>query len=149
MKRFLPINLIALAFIFLFSYAALIKLLDHEKFVIDISKSPLLTDYAVLISYAIPSIELICCVMLAFTRVSGLYVAFTLMTLFTVYIIAILQFSYYIPCSCGGILQSMGWKEHLVFNIAFMMLAVLAVIMQWRTHHRKQTTSENISIPFI
>ena len=62
-------------------------------------------------------------------RLIGLYAAFTLMTMFTVYIIAILQFSYKIPCSCGGILESMGWTEHLIFNIGFVLLAVGGIVM--------------------
>lgn len=33
-----------------------------------------------------------------------------------------------IPCSCGGILESLGWREHLYFNLAFIALAVLALI---------------------
>jgi hypothetical protein len=57
--------------------------------------------------------------------------------MFTAYIIAITKFSDYIPCSCGGVLQEMGWGEHLVFNICFVLLALAAILC-----YRKQ---ENIS----
>jgi hypothetical protein len=61
-----------------------------------------------------------------------LYAAFSLMVMFTTYIICILTLSLYIPCSCGGVLEKLGWKEHLVFNIAFIILAAAAVLISYR-----------------
>jgi hypothetical protein len=52
------------------------------------------------------------------------------MTMFSGYIIAILNFSDYVPCSCGGILEKLGWTEHLAFNIAFMVLAVVGIFLE-------------------
>jgi uncharacterized membrane protein YphA (DoxX/SURF4 family) len=62
-------------------------------------------------------------------RLIGLYASFFFMILFTGYIVAILRFSSYIPCSCGGILQKMSWTQHLIFNIGFLLLAVIAILL--------------------
>jgi len=147
MNRKIIIGLITWAFIFLFGYAAMIKLLDHEKFTIDISKSPLLTHYAEAIAYSVPASEFICCLLLIFprTRLAGMYMAFTLMTAFTCYIIAILQFSYFIPCSCGGVLQRMGWKEHLVFNIVFVLLGVISIVQETKLKNESSRPRADLS----
>jgi hypothetical protein len=50
-------------------------------------------------------------------RYRGLWVSALVMTIFTLYIIYILGFSREIPCGCGGILATMGWKEHLAITI--------------------------------
>ncbi len=67
----------------------------------------------------------------------ALYSALALMSLFTAYIIAILNFSDTIPCSCGGVLEKMSWNEHLVFNIIFMLMAIIAIVLQTKINERK------------
>lgn len=131
MKKRIAIEIICFLFILLFTYAAVMKLMDVQKFTVQIGKSPLLTDFAGVVAWGIPITELLIAVMLAVTRFRlwGLYASFGLMTMFTAYIIAILQFSEHIPCSCGGVLESMGWTEHLVFNIGFVLLGLAGVIL--------------------
>ncbi len=51
------------------------------------------------------------------------------MIAFTAYIFIILNYSSYVPCSSGGILQDLGWTEHLVFNLFFVFLALIALIL--------------------
>lgn len=127
----LSANLISWAFIILFIYAASCKLLDFELFRVQLSKSPLLTAFADQFAWSVPLLEVIIAVMLANTtwQLKGLYAAFTLMVTFSAYIVAILKFSYYIPCSCGGILQNMTWTQHLIFNFFFVLLAVAGVLI--------------------
>jgi uncharacterized membrane protein YphA (DoxX/SURF4 family) len=131
MKKSLVIEIISLLFIMLFVYAAVSKLMDVEKFRIQIGQSPLLTGYAAWIAWGIPLLEILISVALAVPRwrLPGLYAAFSLMVMFTAYIIAILQFSEYIPCSCGGVLQQMSWTAHLVFNTGFILMAMIGVIL--------------------
>src|SRR5690606_12191987 len=38
-------------------------------------------------------------------------------------------YSDFIPCSCGGVLEKMGWTEHLVFNISFIVLAFVGILL--------------------
>ncbi|HZH70563.1 MAG TPA: MauE/DoxX family redox-associated membrane protein [Flavobacteriaceae bacterium] len=34
------------------------------------------------------------------------------------------------PCSCGGVLEQLGWTEHLAFNIGFMGLGVVGILIE-------------------
>ncbi|MCG8321914.1 MAG: hypothetical protein MI921_20625, partial [Cytophagales bacterium] len=125
------LEIICFLFILLFTYAAVTKLIDYQKFTVQIGQSPLLTDFAGVLAWAVPGVELLIAGMLAITRLRmvGLYAAFSLMVMFTAYIIAILQFSDSIPCSCGGVLEAMGWTEHLIFNIGFVLLGFTGIVL--------------------
>jgi len=117
-------------FILLFVYAGISKLLDYENFRVQLAQSPLLSAYAGLITPAVISLELLLALllMLKSTRIAGLYASFSLMVSFTVYIYLILNFSDFVPCSCGGIIERMNWTQHMVFNIFFIILAFLSVV---------------------
>lgn len=118
-------------YILLFVYAAVSKLIDFENFQAQIGQSPLLSVLAAYVSVGVIILEISIAIMLAvpYLRIAGLYMAFTLMVIFTVYIYLILNYSSFVPCSCGGILENMGWKEHLIFNIAFAVLAAGAILL--------------------
>ena len=124
--------LVRILFILLFIYAAVTKLLDFQQFKIQLGQSPLLVSFGNIIAYAIPIIELSIASLLCFQKYQryGLYASFALMVMFTSYIILILNFSPYVPCSCGGILENMDWNEHLVFNVFFVFLALVAIVFQ-------------------
>lgn len=132
MKRKAVIEIISFLFIFLFVYASAAKLIDFERFKIQVGQSPLLTGFGDYIPWMVISAEVIVAVTLMIPRIRlvGFFGAFSLMTMFTAYIFAILHFSPYVPCSCGGILERLGWKEHLIFNLMFDVLAVVAIILE-------------------
>ncbi len=121
MRKYDPFiqTLICYLFIVLFIYAAVSKLMDFETFQIQLAQSPLLSAYAGFISYAVITVEIVIALLLCYKRwrLIGLYASFGLMIAFTVYIYLILNYSDFIPCSCGGILEKMGWKEHLIFKV--------------------------------
>lgn len=125
------VEIVCLLYILLFVYAAVSKLLDFENFQVQIGQSPLLSAFAGWVAWGIPVLELIIVSLLVVpkSRLLGLIASFTLMVMFTVYIVIILNFSSFVPCSCGGILEKMGWMEHLVFNLAFVLLAVTAILI--------------------
>ena len=124
------IDTVAFLFIFLFVYAAASKLIDYQKFQVQLGQSPILTQFAGWVAWMIPGLEIIISFSLAFPslRILGLYASFSMMTLFTAYIIAITRFSEYIPCSCGGVTQHMNWNQHLVFNLLFVSLALTSIL---------------------
>ncbi len=126
-------------FILLFLYAALSKLLDFETFTVQLAQSPLLSAYAGIIAWLVPAVEIIIAVLLVFERfrIPALFAAFALMVMFTAYIVIILNFSDFIPCSCGGVLEKLSWTQHLIFNIAFIILAGVAVFLA-PTHSPKR-----------
>lgn len=117
-------------FILLFTYAAGGKMLDFENFQIQLAQSPLLSAYAGFISYGVILLEVVIAGILLIpkARKVGLYASFGLMVAFTVYIYLILNYSDFVPCSCGGILEKMSWTQHLVFNIGCVVVAGLAII---------------------
>jgi uncharacterized membrane protein YphA (DoxX/SURF4 family) len=124
-------QLISMLFIFLFVYAGVSKLLDVEKFQAEIGQSPILYGVAPLAAVLVPTTEIIISFLLAIPRfrLAGLLASFGLMIMFTAYIIIILQFSDKIPCSCGGVLNDLTWGEHLVFNCAFIVLAIVGIVL--------------------
>jgi hypothetical protein len=132
MKKQTYVNIIASLFILLFLYAAVTKLLEYDKFVTQIGKSPLITDYSPILAWFVPTIEIGIAVLLIFPRTTllGLYSSMALMAMFTLYITFIMTLSPYVPCSCGGILSQMGWGEHLVFNIVFTLLGIVGIFLK-------------------
>ncbi|OQP64198.1 hypothetical protein A3860_22175 [Niastella vici] len=126
------IEIICSLLILLFIYAALSKVSDYDRFTVQLSKSPYVTAYANLIAWAIPAIEILISFLLVIkkTRLIALYASFFLMSLFTVYLITMLNFSYYIPCSCGGVLENLSWHQHVVFNVFFVAISAAGVLMQ-------------------
>lgn len=124
------VDIICLLYILLFVYAAISKLLEFQNFQAQLGQSPLLSAYTGFVSYSVLIVELVIALLLAIpkSRYVAMLASFGLMLMFTAYIIVILNYSSFLPCSCGGILEKLGWKEHLIFNITFTILAVLASV---------------------
>ncbi|WGF92179.1 MauE/DoxX family redox-associated membrane protein [Aequorivita marisscotiae] len=123
------VRLVSYLFILLFVYAAISKLLDFETFTVQLAQSPLLSAYAGFIAWLVPGIEMAIALLLMVPkfRTIALYAAFTLMAMFTAYIFIILNYSDFIPCSCGGVLEKMSWTQHFIFNLVFIILAGVVV----------------------
>ena len=135
MKR-IYLEIIYFLFILLFGYAAMIKLADVDKFQSQIGQSTLLTHYARGLSLIVPISELLIVLMLMVPRfrIIGLYLSMAAMAAFTGYVFYILNFDPNIPCSCGGILDSMGWSEHLIFNASFLLLSLIGIFLETKTN---------------
>lgn len=142
------IAIISYLFVFLFIYAAISKLLDYNDFSIKIGQSPLLSPFAGYVAIGVPVIELIIAAGLLMPnwRITSLFASLCLMTAFTVYIFIILKFSSFVPCSCGGILEKLGWTEHLIFNLVFVLLAIVALILS--ENHASNWLSSKKPLPF-
>jgi methylamine utilization protein MauE len=126
------VEIISSLLIILFIYTGLNKMLDYDTFKFQLGRSPFVQPIAGFIAATLPAGELLIALALILkrTRLLGLYASFFLMALFTGYIWAMLHYSYYVPCSCGGILAAMSWNDHLIFNSAFTALAMIGVILQ-------------------
>jgi uncharacterized membrane protein YphA (DoxX/SURF4 family) len=131
MKKSLYVDITSGLLILLFIYAAASKLMDYQKFRVQIGQSPLLTAYAGFWTWLVPVAEVVVSVMLAVPtfKLTGLYLSFSLLVMFSAYITTIKWFSDYVPCSCGGVLQHMSWGTHLVFNIFFVILSASAILV--------------------
>lgn len=130
-------KVISILFIVLFVYAATSKLIDFDHFKAQLIKSPYISNYANWISWGIPTIEYILAGQFAFNiyTLKAFYASFSLLVLFTIYIVLVLNFSDSIPCSCGGVLSSLGWNDHVIFNSVFIVLALLGIITTHKQQH--------------
>lgn len=131
MTRKKAIDVILFLYVFLFVYAAISKFIDFQKFVIQLGQSPMLTNHAKSVAWAVPTLELLIAANLIAPcgRLTGLYAALSLMAMFTTYIVLASQFADHVPCSCGGIIQNLSWTEHLFFNVAFLLLAAMGILL--------------------
>jgi uncharacterized membrane protein YphA (DoxX/SURF4 family) len=130
MKKSTLIDLISALFILLFMYTASSKFLEFTKFQGTLSKSPLIgTDLAPIVAWALPITEIVISLLLFFprTRRRGMWASLFLMIAFTGYIGYLAYFAPHRPCSCGGVLKDMTWKQHFIFNIFFTLLAALGL----------------------
>lgn len=131
MKKEITILSISLLLVLLFAYAGAVKLADFQTFSVQLSKSPLISDYSRSIAWLLPVLELIIAALLITDRMRmfALYSSFFLMLTFTIYLIYLLNYSYYIPCSCGGILGDLSWNAHIIFNLFFVTISAAGVLM--------------------
>ena len=131
-KRSSIVESISALFILLFVYTAVSKLSDYAGFVSTLSRSPLVGNKAGAIGWALPVVELLVTLLLFIprTRKYGLYASLALMVFFTGYLTYMIYFTTGdLPCSCGGVLNKMSWKQHLVFNIIFTLLGLTGVLL--------------------
>lgn len=131
--RKLVIEIIVSILILMWTYAAISKLLDFETFKLQLGQSPLVREFATLTAIILPLIEITIAGLLIFrkTRTPGFWSSFWLMTVFTCYLIWMLKYSPDIPCSCGGIIgKGLAWEEHIFFNLFFVAIASMAIVLE-------------------
>ena len=136
-RKTIIVEIVCALFVILFIYTGLNKLLDYDTFKFQLGRSPYLQNFSRPIALLLPPGELLVAIALILkrTRLAGFYASFFLMSLFTGYVALMLSLSYYLPCSCGGILQALSWQGHLVFNSAFTLMAVAAALLQHQIHN--------------
>ena len=139
MKRNLIIEIISSLLILLFVYTAISKLLDYNNFKTVLSRSPLIGSKATIVALALPITEALVSVLLFIprTRLWGFYGSVTLMSVFTLYLGYMINFTPKLPCSCGGVLKQLNWNQHLVFNIFFLALSVTGLVLERKRVKRK------------
>lgn len=132
MRRINIIDIISFLLILLFVYTAMSKLLDFEQFKTQMFNQALPREVTTTLIWTLPGFELLTALMLLFerTRLLGYYMSAILLCLFTAYIALVLLHSFsHIPCSCGGVIKSLDWKMHLVFNLFFLLLSILGIFI--------------------
>ena len=152
MKRELIADIGAALLLLLFSYAAISKLLDYHRFVFQMKLAPLplMKMMAPLFGWLLPMMEGLVVFALFFTRyrLKGLYAAVTLLLVFEIYITGMLLSGLDLPCTCGGIISKLSWKQHLVFNALFIIIGIIPIIhleKQKPGYQPGEITSKNIS----
>ncbi len=122
-------DIISAVFILLFVYTATTKLIEHNNFKAVLDASPIVSEKANIFSWLLPISELFTALLLFIPsfRKWGFASSLALMLIFTGYITYMISFAKNLPCSCGGVISLMTWSEHLIFNIFFTALAVIAL----------------------
>ncbi|WP_343670068.1 MauE/DoxX family redox-associated membrane protein [Chitinophaga sp.] len=146
MKKYAFIlEVISMLFVILFVYTAISKFLDFSLFSAQIGMSPVLAPVAKLIAWAVPLAEIADSIMLMVPawRLKGLYFALGLMLSFTIYILLIMKLSAHLPCSCGGVIELLSWKDHLILNCAYILLAIAGIWLYRKGHHIARLSSSN------
>lgn len=107
--------------ILLFAYTAFSKLLTYKKFRWVLNESPLIHNGAGVIVWLLPAAELMIVLLLFIPRYRtiGLKASLSMLILFTGYLIYMILFASHLPCSCGGVVSSLSWKQHVYFNLFF------------------------------
>jgi len=142
MKKSILPDIICYFFILLFVYTGAAKLAEIQTFKQELTSSPLLGSLSGVITWALPIGELLLAIALFIPalRLKALYATLTLMSLFTIYVIVILFMDNQISCSCGGIIEELSPKQHIVFNSACMVLSAVAIVIQRKQQPTRQFT---------
>ncbi|WP_118196895.1 MauE/DoxX family redox-associated membrane protein [Albibacterium indicum] len=140
-RRSIIVHVCSTLLIILWVYTALSKVADVEVFASQLSRQPEpVSTLAPILVWVLPLVELVAATMLMFaqTRKSGLLLSSFLMLGFTVYVaLAVIGYWEDIPCSCGGVLNRLGWKDHLWFNLFFLMTAALGLAAERHSKRSK------------
>jgi len=117
MKKNLSFEICRAMLILLFAYTATSKFLDYNLFVFQMMRAPmpLMRSVAPVLGWLMPIIE------------ASLVLA---LIIFEIYIIAMLLSGLNLPCTCGGIISTMSWKQHLILNAVFISFGMMAIFHQ-------------------
>lgn len=79
---------------------------------------PLMKLAAPVLGWVVPQLEIVIVLMLLFERYRrmGLICSFFLLLAFEIYISGMLLSGLDLPCTCGGLISKLQWRQHLVFN---------------------------------
>jgi len=132
MKRTTIIEIIALLTLSLFLYAGISKIMDYTLFKEQLAESPVLKAFSGVIAVGLPIVEFALVILLIVPRwrLKGLYSSLILLFIFTIYIVVMMLTSDHLPCSCGGLLEQLSWKGHIVFNGSFILLNAIAIRLE-------------------
>jgi hypothetical protein len=132
MRRKYIIDIISFLLILLFVYTAMSKLMDFKQFKEQMFNQALPHEIALTLIWTLPGFEILTALMVFFkqSRLLGYYLSAILMCLFTLYIaLVLLHYFSRVPCSCGGVIKALGWKMHIVFNLFFLLLSILGILI--------------------
>lgn len=146
MLRKIVVEAIPIFFIGLFIYVATSKLLDYEAFASEVGFSPLLKSFGfqkawgIWIAWILPAVQIFIAGLLLFGyRLAGLFYTLIFIGILTLYILYVLFFAAYVPCSCSGVLKSMTWTQHLYLNLVCIATAFVGIKLSQNKNEPKST----------
>ncbi len=125
------VDVIVYLFVGLFIYTAASKVMDYKNFESTLKGSVLIGNYNTIVAWMVPTSEIIMSILLIvpITKRNGLICSLGLMTIFTTYLIYMIVSGVKLVCSCGGVVSSLSWQEHIWFNIGFIILAIIGLVL--------------------
>ncbi len=130
MNKSLIYEIITALLIILFIYSGFSKIFAYSDFKRAMLNQPFPFWFAEVLIWFLPTAELIIAfaLMASKTRPYGEYAFLILMTFFSLYIAAILVHLFpKVPCTCGDLISSLSWQQHLFFNLFFLLLCFYAI----------------------
>ena len=123
------VDISAYLFVLLFLYTAANKIWKFQNFKWVLGTLPVIGNYNAIISYSVPAAEFIASMLLLFTgsRKYGFLSSFLLMLTFSAYLIFMVFYAKDLPCNCGGVISQLSWKQHIAFNLFFLLLSAIAL----------------------
>lgn len=143
MKKKIALEGIISLLILLYLYTGLTQVLAFKFFYGNIFNQPIFQWSKPVLVYLIPGAQLLLAAGLFFekTRKPALWLSLGLLTMFTIYIILILlNLLARVPCSCGGVISSFTWSQHLVFNLFFLTLNAVALVLRKKSFNDQEHT---------
>jgi hypothetical protein len=144
--RRLP-DVILYGYAFMYMYTGWAKFMNMATFIRGNSKIPYLGAYAKLIGYGIPILEVVLAILLIvpvyWIKRFALWTSTLLMGVFTLYLSLMVGFADKKLCHCGGVIESMGWKAHIVFNLIWLIAGIFALVRIQVIHSKIQKNGKN------
>jgi hypothetical protein len=140
MKRTRLLECVVLLLIGLWTYTAFSKLFAYPSTVLQLQHMPFIAPAAGFAGWLIPGTELIIAVLLVANnyRMAGLWASLVLISVFTFYLAFAMGSGEKLPCSCGGIISTLSWTGHLVFNTGVALLTAMTLLQQHYLFKRRQ-----------
>ncbi|OOQ60299.1 MauE/DoxX family redox-associated membrane protein [Mucilaginibacter pedocola] len=132
--------------IVLLMYTGVSKLADLSQFQrsIHLQHFPLWLEQVLV--FMLPASEVIVSLMMVFerSRYLALWLSLLMLCLFTVYVLAVmLHVLSRTPCPCGGAIATLTWPQHLLFNLLFIGINLVAVSLSGHTGRASLNGPEN------
>ncbi len=130
-------NTCSLILAFVFIYTAVSKVYDWEGTWGSLYNQVFPIWFADILFFALPVLEIGIAGILVSNKWEkmGLWLSGILMVLFTGYVgLIYIGFFDRVPCSCGGVISSLSWGQHLIFNI--FLLGIVGIGLKFKDEKR-------------
>lgn len=117
---------------FLFLYTAYSKIHHFEEFEVQMHNSTLIgKKFIPSLQYLLPFLDAMVFLVLILGKktIKGFYFSLLVLVIYTVYLVALNNFSFYEGCSCGGIFYALTYTEHLIVNLLFIAINIVGIFI--------------------
>lgn len=126
----MKIRILTLIMLCLWIPVSIDKLLNFTMFRNGILRQPFTDNLGYPLIYTLPVLEVLTVLLLLLPKLRffGFLLSTVLMAGFTAYIgIALVGVWNELPCGCGSVISGLSWKQHLFFNLFFLLTSILGL----------------------